>query len=89
MSFLTTTFTIKSMFSISSIRTKLSSGEMTVSGDQWPMMVYADQEYDHEDPWAGLFRSRLLVWVAIIFSDVRIHLNNVLSAGVQTYLHFT
>jgi hypothetical protein len=39
---------------------------MTVSGDQWPMLLYADQEYDPEDPWNGLFRSRLLVWVSVI-----------------------
>jgi hypothetical protein len=44
------------------IRAKLSSGEMAVSGDQWPLLVYANQEYDPEDPWEGLFRSQLLVW---------------------------
>jgi len=47
-----------------SMRAKLASGEMAVSGDQWPMLVYADQEYDPEEPWDGLFRSRLLVWVS-------------------------
>jgi hypothetical protein len=46
-----------------SIREKLSSGEIPVRGDQWPMLVYADQEYDPQDPWEGLFRSRILVWV--------------------------
>jgi hypothetical protein len=45
------------------VRTKLSSGEMAVSGDQWPLLVYANQQYDPEDPWEGLFRSQLLVWV--------------------------
>ncbi|KAF8239325.1 hypothetical protein L208DRAFT_1238246 [Tricholoma matsutake] len=44
------------------IREKLSSGKMPVHGDQWPMLVYADQEYDPQDPWEGLFRSRILIW---------------------------
>jgi hypothetical protein len=52
-----------------SVREKLSSGEMTVRGDQWPMLVYADQEYDPQDPWEGLFRSRILVWVRMHFSS--------------------
>ncbi|KAF8222061.1 hypothetical protein L208DRAFT_1324455, partial [Tricholoma matsutake] len=41
---------------------KLSSGEMPVRSDQWPMLVYTDQEYDPKNPWEGLFRSRILVW---------------------------
>ena len=50
---------------------KLSTGEIAVRGDQWPMLVYANQEYDEEEPWVGLFRSQLLVWVWI--SDILIH----------------
>lgn len=34
-----------------------------VSGDQWPLFVYAGYTYDSEDPWNGLFRSPLLVCV--------------------------
>jgi hypothetical protein len=45
------------------VRAKLSSGEMAVSGDQWPLLMYANQQYDPEDPLEGLFRSHLLVWV--------------------------
>ena len=45
------------------VRAKLSSGELVVCGDQWPILMYANQEYDPEDPWNGLLRSRLLVWV--------------------------
>ena len=45
------------------MRAKLSSGELAVRGDQWPLLVYANQEFDPEDPWNGLFRSRLLIWV--------------------------
>jgi len=30
------------------------------------MLVYADQKYDPQDPWSGLFRGKLLVWVGFI-----------------------
>jgi hypothetical protein len=30
------------------------------------MLVYARQEYDPEDPWSGLFRAQILVWVGTI-----------------------
>ncbi|KAG2130465.1 uncharacterized protein EDB93DRAFT_1094910, partial [Suillus bovinus] len=40
---------------------KFQSGEIAVSGDQWPLFVYANEAYDPEDPWNGLLRSRLLV----------------------------
>ncbi|KAG2737594.1 hypothetical protein P692DRAFT_20761377 [Suillus brevipes Sb2] len=40
---------------------KLQSGEIAVSGDQWPLFVYANEAYDPDDPWNGLLRSRLLV----------------------------
>ncbi|KAF8227559.1 hypothetical protein L208DRAFT_1296371 [Tricholoma matsutake] len=41
---------------------KLSSGEIPVRSDQWPMLAHTDQEYDPKNPWEGLFRSRILVW---------------------------
>jgi hypothetical protein len=47
-----------------SIKTKLTSGEMVVSGDQWPIFVYHGEQYDPEDPWNGLFRNSLLVSVS-------------------------
>jgi hypothetical protein len=55
---------------------------MPVCGDQWPMLVYADQEYDPQDPWEGLFKSRILVWVHTHLSsssvgDVESHHPNV------------
>jgi hypothetical protein len=43
------------------IKEKLRSGEMVVSGDQWPVFLYNGYNYDPEDPWNGLFRSSLLV----------------------------
>ncbi|KAG2145514.1 hypothetical protein BD769DRAFT_1625224 [Suillus cothurnatus] len=42
-------------------KTKLRSGEIIVTGDQWPFFLYADYRYDPEDPWNGLFQSALLV----------------------------
>ncbi|TDL18751.1 hypothetical protein BD410DRAFT_842620 [Rickenella mellea] len=44
------------------VREGLSSGTWTVAGDQWPLLVYANHEYDVDDPWKGLFRSQILVW---------------------------
>jgi hypothetical protein len=65
-----------------SVREKLSSGEMPVRGDQWPMLVYADQEYDPEEPWEGLFRSRILVWV-------RMHLSSSSAIDSVAYRHLS
>jgi len=55
-------------------RTKLTSGQLAVKGDQWPLILYAKQEFNPEDPWDGLFRSELLIWVRIpLFSFWIIH----------------
>ncbi|KAG2741807.1 hypothetical protein P692DRAFT_20751236, partial [Suillus brevipes Sb2] len=48
-------------WSNSETKAKLKSGEIIVTGDQWPLFLYADYHYDPEDPWNGLFRSVLLV----------------------------
>ncbi|KAG2092933.1 uncharacterized protein F5147DRAFT_747980 [Suillus discolor] len=40
---------------------QLQSGEIAVSGDQWPHFLYANETYDPDDPWNGLLRSRLLI----------------------------
>ncbi|KAG2136732.1 hypothetical protein DEU56DRAFT_871520 [Suillus clintonianus] len=48
-------------WSNSETKAKLKSGEIIVTGDQWPLFLYADYHYDPEDPWNGLFRSALLV----------------------------
>jgi len=45
------------------VREKLKNTEIAVAGDQWPLLLYADCEYDPEEPWDGLFRNKLLVWV--------------------------
>ncbi|KAG2737887.1 hypothetical protein P692DRAFT_20883128 [Suillus brevipes Sb2] len=39
----------------------LQSGLTSVSGDQWPLFLYANEAYDPEDPWNGLLRTRLLI----------------------------
>src|ERR1700724_65070 len=43
---------------------QLASGELAVSGDQWPLLVYEKGAYVPEEPWDGLFRNELLVWVS-------------------------
>jgi hypothetical protein len=45
------------------VREKLKNNEIAVAGDQWPLLLYADCKYDPEEPWDGLFRNKLLVWV--------------------------
>ncbi|KAG2156444.1 uncharacterized protein EDB93DRAFT_1238791 [Suillus bovinus] len=53
-------------------KTKLRSGEIIVTGDQWPLFLYADYHYNPEDPWNGLFQSALLV-CATRSGNARIH----------------
>jgi hypothetical protein len=48
-------------WSNSETKDKLRSGEMAISGDQWPVFVYQGYNYDPEDPWNGLLRSTILV----------------------------
>jgi hypothetical protein len=50
------------------VRKKLANGEIVVSGDQWPLLLYEDQKYDPDEPWEGLFRCKLLVWVSFVLS---------------------
>ena len=48
------------------IREKLKSGEIMVAGDQWPRFLYEGYIYDQQDPWDGLLRSQILVYVSHI-----------------------
>ncbi|KAG2741462.1 hypothetical protein P692DRAFT_20880043 [Suillus brevipes Sb2] len=50
------------------IREDLRSGEMLVCGDQWPVFLYAHYVYDHDDPWSGLLKSRLLAYKHVFTS---------------------
>jgi hypothetical protein len=69
------------------VRAKLSSGEISVRGDQWPMLVYADQEYDPEHPWEGLFRSQILVWVSMHLPSSSAFIIAYSCAGIQAHLY--
>ena len=51
-----------------SMREGLKNDEITVAGNQWPLLVYADCAYNPEEPWEGLFRNKLLVWVLTLIS---------------------
>jgi hypothetical protein len=48
-------------WSVPRVKERLRSGETRVSGEHWPMFLYADLSYDEENPWNGLMRGELLV----------------------------
>jgi len=48
-------------WSIQDVKDKLKSGEIVVTGDRWPIFLYANSEYDPDDPWNGLLRNNILV----------------------------
>jgi hypothetical protein len=50
-----------------SVKDKLKSGEIVVTGDRWPIFLYANSEYDPDDPWNGLLRNNILVNVRIFY----------------------
>ncbi|KAJ3533220.1 hypothetical protein NMY22_g7421 [Coprinellus aureogranulatus] len=43
------------------IKRQLKDRELVVPGNHWPIFVYKDERYDPEEPWKGLFRSKLLI----------------------------
>ena len=47
------------------VKEKLCSGDITVPGDQWPILLHKEYKYDPDDPWDGLLQSALLVSVSI------------------------
>ena len=47
-----------------SVKSKLRNGEILVTGDQWPIFLYANFIFDSEELWKGLLRSAILVSVA-------------------------
>ena len=51
------------ILSKSRFKAKLRSGELLVHGDQWPLFIYVGQIFSDEDPWKGLFRSKIMVQV--------------------------
>jgi len=50
------------------IKEKLRSGEISISGDNWPIFLYHGYNYNPEDPWNCLLRSAVLVSVSRTFS---------------------
>ena len=63
-----------SVLIVDSVREKLKSGEITVSGDQWPVFLYAGNTYDPEDPWNRLLQSHILVCVSLFnFTTSALH----------------
>jgi hypothetical protein len=71
------------------IKEKLRSGEMAVSGDQWPTFLYHGYNYDSDDPWNGLFRSILLVSVRSRASQTSPIMIKEIIAGIQAYIYIT
>ena len=49
-----------------SIRTRkgLRNGDITVSGESWPIFLYEEHTFNPENPWEGLLQGRLLVTVS-------------------------
>jgi hypothetical protein len=64
---------------------KLRTGELAVSGDQWPLFLYQGYSYDPEDPWNGLFRSSILVFVSSLILPISATLTRPL--GIQTCIY--
>lgn len=55
------------------VKRQLKNKELIVPGNHWPLFVYRNEEYDSEEPWKGLFRSKLLVSVcAMVFLSATI-----------------
>ena len=72
---------------LSRTKDKLRSGEMAVSGDQWPIFLYHGYNYDHEDPWNGLFRSILLVSVGSSRTLLCMKWWSLFRRGISIYSH--
>ena len=57
------------MLQLTSIRIKegLRTGHLKLSSDQWPLFLYKQYTYDPDDPWKGLLRSTILIFVCVIY----------------------
>jgi hypothetical protein len=71
------------------VREKLKNGEIAVAGDQWPLLLYADCNYNPDEPWDGLFRNKLLVWVRFQHLIHGIHPVEAQPLGLQTHIHLS
>ncbi|KAG1862146.1 hypothetical protein F4604DRAFT_1882302 [Suillus subluteus] len=64
----------------------LKSGETTVHGDQWPMFLYAGYIYNSEDPWKGLLRSKILIFITTRSSNAYLHGMKCVTKGSLAYI---
>ena len=64
---------------------KLRSGELTVSGDEWPVFLYHGYTHDPNDPWNGLFHSSILIKVST--STFLLLSNSPFISNIQAYKH--
>ena len=46
------------------IRAKLQNKEYTILGNQWPIFLWKNSQYDSNNPWNGFLCSKLLVSVS-------------------------
>lgn len=69
------------------MREKLKNNEIAVAGDQWPLLLYTDCNYNPEEPWDGLFRNQLLVWVGFLRSIIGIHFVEACNVNLQAFKH--
>lgn len=51
------------MLILYSTKNKLRDGIYIVPGDQWPMFLWKDGQYNASEPWNGLLRGQLLIKV--------------------------
>ncbi|KAG1844356.1 hypothetical protein F4604DRAFT_1689115 [Suillus subluteus] len=74
---------------LTSIRTKqnLQSGVISISGDQWPLLLYANKAYDPDDPWNGLLRTRLLINVFKLLGAILVFSHTDTATNSETFYH--
>jgi hypothetical protein len=74
-----------------SVREGLKNNEITVAGNQWPLLVYADCTYDSAEPWEGLFRNKLLVSVFFyrLHPPIFSQLTHLQLSDLQAYIYFS
>ena len=73
-----------------SVKQKLRSGEISVSGDQWPIFLYANYKFDPEEPWKGLLKSSILVSVSVVWYHINLWLTLLfltILRLISTFLH--
>jgi hypothetical protein len=46
------------------LQRQLREKDLVVSGTSWPIFLYKEEKFNEDEPWVGLFRSKLLVKVS-------------------------